>query len=565
MESTIMNLEKDARKGESVVQYAIESLESNGETLVLKRCRKKLNPRKTLILDVRRSRTRELLLQNIHGLHNSIPKHITTIDEKYILRCLESIRNCALRAAAWNFTSNVDHLPDDVKSSNNMDRLAIEYPLAGKTDLIMKSFGEWTISTVSNSQTMFNILKNPLLQQFGKTDFVDVSQPFQESSITSSLQKEVKFLDGKYVSAPMHKRDASISSTNSSCSDQSSSSSSSYGTSFQGMLQCTWKNGLPRHVFTVDDKREIYIANLSKVESLDGKGLDYVYTFHSSSNGKKECDIHELELESVAKMCVSTSIKFSSNNSKVKETRFILSVSGENLTAEIETSKHALTKNKKLTRKVVDIFKSTHLYKQRSSAIFEDNHNICVDSGEGCGENNYAPNLELAAIVVKEICNNRKEDEFGGWGLKFLKRPSIKRSECSGNNEECSTSMAVIIPAGFHGGPRTRVGGPSTLTERWISGGRCDCGGWDIGCPLTILKSNTDYSSQADDSRECISVDLFTQGSKQNAPIMKLVNFHKGLYYIHFQSTLSSLQSFAIAAAIIHSHSPVLRSKVYRS
>ncbi|KAI3459545.1 hypothetical protein Pfo_016208 [Paulownia fortunei] len=619
MESTSMYLGKDGRKEENRVQYVIERLESKGETLLSKRCRRKSEPGKSLILNVNRSRAsascRELFLQNIHGSHNSIPKHITTFDEKYVLRCLELIRNCALRAAVWNFTSKVDILPDDVsnlaeiknKSSNNMARLTIEYPLVGRTDVIMNSTGDWTIGTVSGSQTMINILKSPLLQQFGsldcdvnfgRTDLLDVSEPFssnfadslQESSGTLShkLQKEVKVLDHKYISAPVHERTASISSTNSSFSDQLSSSS--YGTSFQGMLQCTLKDGLPHHVFTVDDKREVYVANLSKVESSDNKGLDYVYTFHSRRNDKKECDIHELELESVAKMRASTSITFSSNNSEVRETQFILSVSSDNHTGEMQTSNHALKKNKRLTRKVVDVFKSSHSCKQRSSsrlggssAIFEDTpwdpsedvHNNCLDPGEGSAENKYAPNLELAAIIVKDICNNRKEAGLGGWGLKFLKRPGSNASpettiplECSRNTGECLTSMNVLIPVGFHGGPRTRVGGPSSLTERWISGGCCDCGGWDIGCPLTILNTrsrSTDCSSPAENFGECKSVDLFVQGSKQNVPIMKMVNIHEGLYYIHFQSTLSTLQSFAIAAAIIHSHSPVLRSKVYRS
>lgn len=54
------------------------------------------------------------------------------------------------------------------------------------------------------------------------------------------------------------------------------------------------------------------------------------------------------------------------------------------------------------------------------------------------------------------------------------------------------------------------------------------------------------------------------QGSELNAPVMKMSNIHDGLYYIHFHSTLSALQSFAIAAALIHRHSPFLRPKLYR-
>ncbi|KAI3473033.1 hypothetical protein Pfo_031157 [Paulownia fortunei] len=253
------------------------------------------------------------------------------------------------------------------------------------------------------------------------------------------------------------------------------------------------------------------------------------------------------------------------------------------LQGELQISNHTNRKSKRLTRKVVKVFRSSHSYKQRSSlnfwgssAVFEDTpwepsedvHNS-INPIDARAEKEYVPNLELAAIMVKEICKNRKEADLGGFGLKFLKKSGKENtslettvpSECTRNNGECSTSMDILIPAGLHGGPKTRVGGSSSLNERWISGGRCDCGGWDIGCPLSILNTR----SSSTDSLECKSVDLYMQGSKQDVPILKMVNIHEGLYYIHFGSTLSTLQSFAIAAAIIHSHSPVLRSKVYRS
>lgn len=614
MESPSLSLGKDGSDEEYSELHSTESLASNQETLVPKRCRRNIVPGKTLILSIRRSRAsatcRELFVHNIHGSRSSIPKHIITFDEKYVIRCLELIRNFAVRAAAWNFTSKVDILPDhssnlayiENRGSSNM---AIEYPLGGGTEVIVNSTGDWTIGTLSGSQTMINILKSPLLQQFGsldhnakfvKTNLLGVSEPFYSdfagsvkaaSTISPNLEKEVKVLDHRNTSASLHRREASISSTSSS-SDQSSSSG--YGTSVQGMLQCTWKDGLPHHVFTVDDKREVYVADLSKVEPSDDKGVDFFYTFHSRRNGKKECDIHDMELQSIAKMRVSTLIRFSSDNSEVRETQFVLSINSDNRTGEMQASNHAQKKNKRLTKKVVDVFRPSHSYKQRSYSKFggsdtisedtpldpsEDVRDNFLDVGESRAEYKCAPNLEMAAIVVKEIYHHHKEAEVGGWGLKFLKKSGSNASpdtmipaKHSRNTGECSTSTDILIPAGLHGGPRTRVGGPSSLIERWISGGHCDCGGWDIGCPLTILNTrsgSTDYSFHIDNFGECKSIDLFMQGSKQNVPMMKLVNIHKGLYYIHFQSTLSSLQSFAIAAAMIHSRSPVLRAKVYRT
>lgn len=48
-------------------------------------------------------------------------------------------------------------------------------------------------------------------------------------------------------------------------------------------------------------------------------------------------------------------------------------------------------------------------------------------------------------------------------------------------------------------------------------------------------------------------------------PVLKLVDIHEGLYFIHFQSSLSALQTLSIAVAIIHTRTPALQPKVYRS
>ncbi|CAA0818680.1 Protein of unknown function (DUF3527 [Striga hermonthica] len=591
MDRPVTNPKKDSTTENSSTQYAIVSREPKRESLVSKSSRRKLTPSKTLMLDVLRSRG--LYLRNINGLQNNIPKYITTFDEKYIRRCLESIHNCAFkRSAEGNLTSRVDISPNNM-GSNNMARVDIKYPLLGKTEVVMSSFCDWTAATLFGSQAMINILRSTLLQKSGFLDFEssirksyllymdqridsDFTDSKQELYSNSFIQKELKqVLDRKYLSEPVHKRDASTSST-SSFSDQSSSSS--YGESFQGMLQSTWKDGVIRHVFSVDDKKEVYMAKLSMLESLGGKkGLDCIYTFYSASNGKKECNTHEHESESIAKMFVSTSINSNSNNFEIREIQFILSVSSDNLTGEMQKSNYSLKKNKKLTEKVVDVFKFAHSHKLRSnskigisSSTLEEAH---LGPYEYMHDNHHSlsPNLELAAIVVKEVCKISNEAGLGGWGMKFLKKiPSLENlssSVSTRDNEKCSTSINVVIPVGFHGGPRTGGSGPSGLVERWMSGGRCDCGGWDVGCPITVLRSmsnGTDFSFQVDDCGECKSVDLFMQGSKQNAPIMKLVNFLDGLYYVHFQPTLSSLQSFAIATAIIHSRSPAFRSQVYK-
>ncbi|GFY88733.1 hypothetical protein Acr_06g0006730 [Actinidia rufa] len=188
------------------------------------------------------------------------------------------------------------------------------------------------------------------------------------------------------------------------------------------------------------------------------------------------------------------------------------------------------------------------------------------------------PNFELAAIVVKDhIRGSHQAAETGGWGLKFLKKietrqpvASMETSPsgcCLRNVDDCSTNMNILVPGGFHGGPRNKNDGPSSLIGRWSSGGGCDCGGWDMGCPITVLNMRPtmkEVSSRADVKGDK-SFELFIQGSMQGSPpIMKMADIHDGLYLIHFKSTLSALQSFSIAVAIIHTRTPALQPKVYR-
>ncbi|GER52233.1 hypothetical protein STAS_29669 [Striga asiatica] len=501
----------------------------------------------TSIPNVMRSRSsssscQDIFLPNTNGIHLSgIPKHITSFDEKYVLHCLELLRNYALRAAASNFASKAQIPPDD------WTYLA-QTKIIGQHDMGAKQ------GIHTGSQSIINILNRPLTQNFGSTDFgvnirvkhllepVYSHLPYslREPSNSSMPENKVTVINPKKSSAypPDHKRAMSISSMNANYSEKSS---------FQGMLHCKWKDGMPFFVFSVNGKTEVYTASLSK----DDKDFEYIYTFSSRMKGKKELMCEELEPHILCTMKVWTS-----SSSEVKETRFVLSLSGEgHCTDDLQFSNHNRKKNQRLVSKVAKVFRSSHSCKQRpSSSIFEEmrSENDCLQQ-----------NIEMAAIIVKDrILKN----SIGGWGLKFLKKSGKDVCLKTFSPSEGMGSLDVLIPVGFHGGGRMGGdNGPSSLVERWASGGVCDCGGWDLGCPLTVLSvgpTGANSSYLVDSLGDCKSVDLFKQGSKQDVPIFKMSNIHEGLYCVHFQSTLSTLQSFAIAAAIIHARSPVHRSKV---
>ncbi|CAK9139547.1 unnamed protein product [Ilex paraguariensis] len=602
MEKLIVNAEKGGQKKE----------DHSEENSLSKKLVRKEEPKHVLLLNSRKSQinelcSQELFLKIIHSLDDRIPKRITSFDERYVHRCLELIRNCALRAASCNVYPEMGVCSREISNRVCCDlaNLVIECPLAaGAEEFVITSTGDWILGIINESTSMVNILKSPLVYQLGVLDcdvnfrgtssnFISSSDGFSISS-SQKLQKEMVILGHHiYESEPAHKRLVSVSSTTSTCTEQSSSSASVTAFS-QGMLQYTWKDGFPHYSFSVDDQREFYVANLFKAESLDDKVVDYMYMFHSRADGKKVRDISEDESYLVGKMRVSTSTTLCPNNSEVIETQFVLFGSDDSCVTEMQTSSHTLRKNKGLPKKMVDVFKTSQSHMKRSlskfggSNVIRENFSLepCHDSHESSpGKANLSdihspPNCELAAIVVKDhVHYDHNEAEIGGWGLKFLKKAGINQTNasletsvpsecCQRNSGDCSTSMEILVPAGFHGGPRTRSGGPSSLIERWNSGGCCDCGGWDTGCPLTLLHnrpSKTQVSPQADILDECKAFDLYIQGSKQGTPVMRMVNIHDGLYYVHFQSSLSALQSFSISVAIIHTHNPNLRPKVYRS
>lgn len=595
------------------------TLKSSGSKL--KRLVTWSNPQHALISNVKCSQiskccTKSSLFPSALGLDRRIPKHILSLDEKFRRRCMELIHISASKAtrcsAVVNLSSTkIGALPESlnvakVRSGDtcNSTRFVFECPLAaGGGSVVIGPAGQWIVGTVMGSKSMVNILKSPLFHQFGplgsNTDLTRINTndvkgsicyDFTESpgglSFSSSpvLEKETPNKGShKNGSDTGHKRFVSLCSTNSACSDQSSASA--LATVSQGMLQCTWKGGNPHFVFSTDQKREVYVANLWKVESEEDKTLDYVYLFHSGKGGQKDHEIRDGESQLVGKMKVNNLVSLCSNNSKIMETEFVLFGGG----IEMHTSSHNLRKSKGLSKKVAEVFRSGHSSKQKTSSklsgpilkLESSSRESCLDTGnnqDALGlpnllEDHLPPNFELAAIVVKDHLPDDRKEEAGGWGLKFLKKVGVKKTatveasvpiECCRNNGDCSTSMDVLIPAGLHGGPRTRNGGVSSLTERWRSGGHCDCGGWDLGCPLTVLQtksSKEDIFPQSDTQGECKSFDLNRKGSEHGPPTFRMLNVHDGLYFVHFQPTMSILQSFSIAVAIIHTQSPTLRPK----
>jgi hypothetical protein len=584
MENRLVNAHKDGQRGDSLHNLS-NTRELNGEDSQdfsrskSKRLVRRLNFPRAIILNLKQSQIRKscnenLLLHGTYGLDSRIPKHLVSIDEKYLRRCLGLIHISASKSTRCSTSMNLSPLkmsifsdslnPAKIESRDSCDsaRFIFECPLeSGTGGVVVSPAGRWIVGTIMGSKSMMNVLKSPLFHQFGAVDGnANFKRPNLNDIKGSICYDIVDSPGGLSISSPQkpnketpsmgshtngsdraHKRLVSVSSTNSTCSDQSSPSPSASATVSQGMLQCTWKGGLPHFVFSADDQREIYLANLWKVESTDGKAVDYIYSFHSKKVGQKDRGICDSESQLVGKMKVSASFTLCQDNSKIMETEFVLYGGNENCDIETPTSSHSLRKNKGLSKKVVEVFRMSHFSKQRTISKFggsgsklensswepsmDTGRNLDALGGANKLENHLLPNFELAAIVVKDHLRDNCQEEVGGWGLKFLKKLGSRQTidspkalvhcESFGRNTgDCSTSVDILIPEGLHGGPITKNGGPSSLTQRWRSGGHCDCGGWDIGCPLTILKtgsSKDEILPEAETQEECKPFDFFKQ------------------------------------------------------
>ncbi|KAJ0953388.1 hypothetical protein HanPSC8_Chr02g0083241 [Helianthus annuus] len=524
----------------------------------------------------------KLFLQQISVLKKMIPKPIMTLEEKYIRHCLELIHMSTMRENSCSVSSKVNFFPDRF-SSRVVGGDGLLLFSSGDENLAISSSVKPIVGSITGSRSMINLMNSPLLRRLTASEnnnfryenpsVTEASESLCGGSSQDVEKKRIVSGDHVFRSDPMHKRLVSFSSTNSTSSSSSSSTTSSSSSAYShGMLHCSWNNGFPRYVLSVEDQREVYTTNLIKTDS------GYVYMFYSRS-GKRENGIIDDEADLVGKLRVSTSFTLCPLGTEIMETRFILSATGHGHHTEGGThtpNPMTVKKTTGLSKKVASILRGNHSYRQRTLSKFDGSvaqqDGLLPSNEDG---NLFPANLELAAIIVKDHIPCKKVEQVGGWGLKFLKEQkaaaapvtqSAPCEACRHDSDRHSISMDVVVPAGFHGGPRTKNGGPSGLVERWRSGGACDCGGWDIGCPLTLLSSgpnNKDGLYQDGVFGKSNRFELFTQGS---VAAIEVTNVHDGLYYIHYQSTLSALQSLSIAVAIIHSHSPTLKPKLlYRN
>ncbi|XP_068646105.1 uncharacterized protein [Aristolochia californica] len=296
-----------------------------------------------------------------------------------------------------------------------------------------------------------------------------------------------------------------------------------------GLLKLDHNHGVPVFEFSLKNPEDVLSAKTWRTD----KACNWVYTFHSynrknsDNNGWGAKDKHRQclmvgQMQVSCYLCSEIKNGESLDNSTVTE--FVLYDVGQ-------------------ARKSISSQESQHGYH-------------CEPNGSTPHPwvpTDLHPHLEVAAIVTqvpfegRHISKHRIGDK-GNVGLNAETPVDFLTSD-----QRSPGKVKVVTPVGTHGLTSTDKCGSSPLLDRWRSGGGCDCGGWDMGCPLVVFDSPVENLMDCPVLENQQPLELFLQGTKEKIPALVITVIAEGQYSVDFHAQLSSLQAFSICVALLHS------------
>ncbi|CAD5193684.1 unnamed protein product [Musa acuminata subsp. malaccensis] len=348
-----------------------------------------------------------------------------------------------------------------------------------------------------------------------------------------------------------------------------------------GILKLEIENGNPSFQFTLEDPEDVLSTKTWRTDT----AYNWVYTFHRSkkkmNTGRGTKDKHGQSPPLVGQMQVSchlcSEVRENGSLANSTVTEFVLyDIARARCSFAVEErSKCSLDSIHSVASNATEGLITGPL--ERSIPVGHPNparHGFsCCDTNASTSypwlPEDLHPQLEIAAIVV-QIPFSKTENlkDIKVFDLKENQNLSRLPTDDPGRETKNSLNPAfvkVMIPNGPHGLPDTDDGGPSALLDRWRSGGGCDCGGWDMACPILVYNN-----PQADDLIDHSTgkfqnpILLFVQGSKEKEPALSITADGEGQYSVDFHARFSSLQAFSICMAMLHSaniSTPVLLEK----
>ncbi|KAH6783291.1 hypothetical protein C2S52_008250 [Perilla frutescens var. hirtella] len=338
-----------------------------------------------------------------------------------------------------------------------------------------------------------------------------------------------------------------------------------------GLLKMERKHGMLFFEFSVKSPEDVYIAKTCKVDN----PLSWAYTFHSlhhrrksnaSAWGFKENNKESSMLGQMLVSCyLCTELKGPGAFNDSMVTEFVLydvansrrSISSQDSSGcSPDLSKLPLVSDEILSWGDGDKNEISAKTKNRGqSKNSRDSGNY--ESSQPVAAVDLHPGLEIAAIIMKFPFEKRESLKFKS-GDRQTDKPLLNLLDlCQVEQEHDRISnpgkLHVVIPAGNHSLPSTESRGPSPLLDRWRLGGGCDCGGWDMACPLNVCGNPNLQIAEGQpliDSQH--PAQLFIQGRKDNVATFTMRGIEEGKYAVDFHAQLSSLQAFSICVAILH-------------
>ncbi|KAJ4851355.1 hypothetical protein Tsubulata_033300 [Turnera subulata] len=291
---------------------------------------------------------------------------------------------------------------------------------------------------------------------------------------------------------------------------------------FQALLRVAFKNGQPLFTFAVDNESDILAATMKNLSASREDDYSCIYNFFAFQEVKGKNG------------------RWMNQAGKGKGLDY-----AQNIVAQLKVSGSQFSNSCSLN------------YVEQSFAREYVLFSLALHHSEQ-QKLDFHPNHELAAIVLKiakvidktKIRDVNQSDLCNDFPGRRLHSSSVDVHNQLTIGSQSHISTTAILPSGIHSLPNN--GGPSSLIQRWRTGGACDCGGWDLGCKLRIL-ANRNPLGKILSSTNTNLFELISQGGveDQSQPVFSLAPFKDGIYSVDFNSSLSPLQAFSLCIAVL--------------
>jgi len=274
-----------------------------------------------------------------------------------------------------------------------------------------------------------------------------------------------------------------------------------------GYLKLEYKHGVPFFEFSLKCPEDVFVAKTWKTDN----AFNWVYTFHSI-DGRKKSNVSgwrwnssEKDSSMVGQMQVSCYLCSELKGGGVVDnsvvTEFVLYdiaharqsvVALEN--GNPDADKAVKGSNPGLVKETFDDDRSAPVKLKLQQRQASEKGDFGCSNSYPWSSAELHPDLEIAAIVMQVPLEKRESFTYKGGDKvtekvipNLLNRSMIEQRKKDRHDSRSPEKVKVLVPTGNHGLPSAESRGPSSLLDRWRLGGGCDCGGWDMSCPLTVL------------------------------------------------------------------------------